>query len=151
MEAVSQNAWEGLNKELDLEKLAEPTFPIIFATFPTLINIPHLRLKHSLEKSRFRIGWSKKLNGVVFTIFIPFSFSAISLYETHTGDDVRWGFFHNLFVRLYNLFVTCTRVVSSAPQRAPCVRVQPWYGVRIQGCASHSWQDPPGLRKLPEK
>ena len=66
-----------------MEKLAEPTFPIIFATFPTLINIPHLRLKHSLEKSRFRIGWSKKLNGVVFTIFMPFSFSAISLYETH--------------------------------------------------------------------
>ena len=97
MEAVSQNAWEGLNKELDLEKLAEPTFPIIFATFPTLINIPHLRLKHSLEKSRFRIGWSKKLNGVVFTIFMPFSFSAISLYKM---DESMGSFIRNSSFKL---------------------------------------------------
>ena len=41
MEAVSQNAWEGLNKELDLEKLAEPTYGTFFATYGTSGNLWH--------------------------------------------------------------------------------------------------------------
>ena len=41
-------------------------------------------LKYSLEKREREIRVSKKmLNGVIFTIFIPFSFLAISLYEMH--------------------------------------------------------------------
>ena len=59
------------------------------------------------------------------------------------GDDVRWGFFHNLFVRLQPKPVLCsatgplfstvpgTSVPGVVSQRAACVRVQPWYGVRM--------------------
>ena len=37
----------------------------------------------ALRRENVRFGCPKMLNGVVFTIFIPFSFLAISLYEMH--------------------------------------------------------------------
>ena len=41
MEAVGQEAREGLNTELDLEKPAQPTYGTFFATYGTFGNLWH--------------------------------------------------------------------------------------------------------------
>ena len=46
----------------------------------------------ALRRENVRFGCPKMLNGVVFTIFIPFSFLAISLYEMHESVKYWQGY-----------------------------------------------------------
>ena len=51
----------------------------------------------ALRRENVRFGCPKMLNGVVFTIFIPFSFSAISLYKM---DESMGSFIRNSSFKL---------------------------------------------------
>ena len=98
----------GIKYRIRLGKAGQTNFGHLFCNFGQIGNFGHFcGSSIALRRENVRFGCPKMLNGVVFTIFIPFSFSAISLYETQ-GDDVRWGFFHNLFVRLQPKPVICT-------------------------------------------
>ena len=128
----------GIKYRIRLGKAGQTNFGHLFCNFGQIGNFGHFcGSSIALRRENVRFGCPKMLNGVVFTIFIPFSFSAISLYETHRRR-CEMGFFHNLFVRLQPKPVLCsatgplfTSVPGVVSQRAACVRVQPWYGVRM--------------------
>ena len=64
-----------------------------FATMGTFSNNGHLFGSGiALRRENVRFGCPKMLNGVVFTIFIPFSFLAISLYEMHESVKYWQGY-----------------------------------------------------------
>jgi len=102
----------GIKYRIRLGKAGQTNFGHLFCNFGQIGNFGHFcGSSIALRRENVRFGCPKMLNGVVFPIFIPFSFSAISLYETHRrGDGVRWGFFHNLFVRLQPKPVLCSAI-----------------------------------------
>ena len=74
----------GIKYRIRLGKAGQTNFGHLFCNFGQIGNFGHFcGSSIALRRGNVRFGCPKMLNGVVFTIFIPFSFSAISLYETH--------------------------------------------------------------------
>ena len=74
----------GIKYRIRLGKAGQTNFGHLFCNFGQIGNFGHFcGSSIALRRENVRFGCPKMLNGVVFTIFIPFSFLAISLYEMH--------------------------------------------------------------------